>query len=124
MKFSPPLVVASSKNKKFDRHFHVKPLGLKFKDLNKLKIQKRSNSNQDYGLEEEEENNTDITENIEFNHVNKFKQDRYKRLAFNLKKSVQSDNDGIFTLKAKNKLLKSTNIVDWNAKGFISPGKY
>ncbi len=121
MKFSPPL--ASSKTKKFDRHFDVKPLRLKFKDLNKL-FQKRSNSNQDYGLEEEEENNTDIAENVEFHHVNKFKQERYKRLAFNLKKSVQSNNDGIFTLKAKNKLLKSTNIVDWNAKGFITPGEY
>lgn len=69
------------------------------------------------------ENTSEKSPHKKFHHVNKFKQSRYARLALQMKKSVEKNNGGIFTLKAKAKVT-TTVVVDWNARGFVTPGNY
>jgi len=132
-----------NKTKKEKSHLSFKPIRVnKHKEALAKKIASNSNSKFKRAINEEtneiyddnhiddyiqtiiENTNVESTkENKTFHHVNKFKQSRYARLALKMRKLVEKNNGGIFTLKAaKAAKITTTVVVDWTARGYVTPG--
>lgn len=106
---------------KAQQHANFKPVRAMRHQKKSNKTRARRNSDDDY-----EENDIDAEENhhnhthLVFHHVNKFDKNKYSRVATKFRKDIEINNGGIFTLKAKSNII---TVVDWNARGFVSPGK-